>query len=116
MIANSLSMLAVGNDLWYALPLMVVISLVYAAARDEQNQIWSRPGRIGTWICGFMFAIFVVLALMSWYVFADGPPRADQHYPPSEIDDLADGRPTNAARFRDPRIPDSFLRRRGVAA
>lgn len=69
MIANTLPLLAVGNDLWYALPLIVVISLVYAATRHEQNDnILVAAGRIGTWIVGFMFAIFVVLALMSWHV------------------------------------------------
>ncbi|HEY1599958.1 MAG TPA: hypothetical protein VGG64_10170 [Pirellulales bacterium] len=56
-----------GNDLWFAAPLVIVISLVYAATRHEQNDhILVAAARIGTWICGFMFAIFVVLALMSW--------------------------------------------------
>ncbi len=69
MIANTLPLLAVGNDLWYAVPLVIVISLVYAATRHERNDnILVAAGRIGTWICGFMFAIFVVLALMSWHV------------------------------------------------
>ena len=46
MIANSLSLLAVGNDLWYALPLVIVISLVYAATRHESNdQILVAAGR-----------------------------------------------------------------------
>lgn len=60
-----------GNDLWYAVPLIVAISLVYAATRHERNdQILVAAGRIGSWICSFMFAIFIVLALMSWYVSA----------------------------------------------
>jgi hypothetical protein len=58
-----------GNDLWYAVPLVIVISLVYAATRHEKNEhILVASARFGTWICGFMFAIFIVLALMSWYV------------------------------------------------
>ena len=62
------ALLAVGtNDLWYAVPLVIVISLVYAATRHERSDmILASAARIGTWICGFMFAIFVVLALMSW--------------------------------------------------
>jgi len=61
----------IRNDLWYALPLVIVISLVYAGTRHERNdQIIVAAARFGTWICGFMFAIFVVLALMSWYVSA----------------------------------------------
>jgi len=62
-------LLATGNDLWYAVPLVIAISLVYAATRHEKNeQILVAAARIGTWICGFMFAIFVVLALISWQV------------------------------------------------
>jgi len=69
MLPNSAPLFAVGNDLWYAIPLVIVVSLVYAATRHEKNdQILVSAGRIGTWICGFMFAIFVVLALMSWHV------------------------------------------------
>jgi hypothetical protein len=59
----------VGNDLWYAVPLIVAISLVYAGTRHEKNEhILVAAARFGTWICGFMFAIFIILALMSWYV------------------------------------------------
>ena len=48
------------------MPLVIVISLVYAGTRDEKNEyILAGAGpAFGTWICCFMFAIFVILALM----------------------------------------------------
>ncbi|HEY2839075.1 MAG TPA: hypothetical protein VGJ26_08005 [Pirellulales bacterium] len=60
-------LLGVGTDLWYGLPLIVAISLVYSGTRHEQNdQILVGALRTGTWILGFMVAIFAVLGLMSW--------------------------------------------------
>lgn len=59
----------IGNDLWYALPLVIVISLVYGGTRHERNDhILIAATRFATWIAVFMLAIFVILALMSWYV------------------------------------------------
>jgi hypothetical protein len=55
------------NDLWYALPLIVSVSLVYAATRHEQmGPILGHAVRIGVWIAGFMGAILGVLLLVSW--------------------------------------------------
>jgi hypothetical protein len=57
------------NQLWYALPLVVVVSLVYAATRHEEiGSILSHSLRIGIWIMGFMVTVFVVLLLVSWWV------------------------------------------------
>ena len=57
------------NQLWYALPLIVVVSLVYAATRHEEiGPILSHAWRIGVWIVGFMAVVFVVLLLVSWWV------------------------------------------------
>jgi uncharacterized membrane protein len=57
------------NQLWYALPLIVVVSLVYAATRHEEiGPILSHALRIGVWIMGFMITVFVVLLLVSWWV------------------------------------------------
>jgi hypothetical protein len=51
--------------LWYALPLIVAISLVYAATKHEaMGPILQHAWRIGLWIVGFMVAIFVVLELL----------------------------------------------------
>jgi len=50
------------NRLWYSLPLIVVISLVYAATRHEvMRPILEHAVRFGVWIGVFMFIVFVVL-------------------------------------------------------
>lgn len=61
LIATSL-LLAVYNRMWYALPLIVVISLVYAATRHERARpILEHAIRFGAWIVGFMLVVFVIL-------------------------------------------------------
>jgi hypothetical protein len=56
-------------DLWYAVPLILAVSLVYAATRHEALEpILAHAVRIGTWIVGFMGVFFVVLLLLSWWV------------------------------------------------
>jgi len=53
-------------DLWYALPLVVVVSLVYAATRYEQTElILHHAARTAVWILGFMAVIFVLLWLIN---------------------------------------------------
>jgi len=61
-------MLAFLNPhLWYALPLVVSISLVYGATRHERLQpILQHAFRTGAWIIGFMLLIFAVLFFLSW--------------------------------------------------
>ncbi len=55
------------GDLWYALPLVIAVSLVYAATRHERmGPILAHALRIGVWILGFMAVIFVALLLVSW--------------------------------------------------
>jgi len=55
------------KDFWYALPLIVAVSLVYAATRHElMGPILSHALRIGVWIVGFMMMILVVLLTISW--------------------------------------------------
>ncbi len=59
------------NQLWYALPLIVAVSLVYAATRhEEMGPILSHAVRLGAWIVGIMAVIFVVLSVLSWWVSA----------------------------------------------
>lgn len=54
------------NRLWYSVPLIVTISLVYAATRHEvMKPILEHAVRFGIWIVGFMAIAFVVLALLS---------------------------------------------------
>lgn len=55
-----------ANPLWHALPLIVVVSLVYAATRHEDaGVILAHALRIGVWIVGFMVTVFAVLSLIS---------------------------------------------------
>ena len=57
------------SDLWYALPLIIAVSLVYSATRHEQMQpILHHALRIGVWIVGFMAVVFVVLLLFLWWL------------------------------------------------
>ena len=54
------------NDLWYLLPLLVSVSLVYAATRHEaMPEILAHAARVGLWIAGFMGIIFAVLFVLT---------------------------------------------------
>lgn len=63
-------LLAMGMiDLWYAMPLIVTVSLVYSATRhEEMPEILRRALRMGGLILGVMAAIFVVLLLVSYWL------------------------------------------------
>lgn len=67
---NPALLAAFGSDYpWYALPLVIVVSLVYSATRHEQiGPIFTHAVRIGLWIVGFMAAILVVLVLFNWAI------------------------------------------------
>jgi hypothetical protein len=53
-------------DLWYAVPAIIAVSLVYAATRHEQMRpIMIHAGRVAVWLVGFMVMVFVVLELIS---------------------------------------------------
>jgi hypothetical protein len=57
------------SDLWYALPLIVAISLVYAATRHERMRaVLVHAAHTALWIFGFMAIVFVLLVLVSWYM------------------------------------------------
>ena len=54
---------------WYAIPLIVVVSLVYAATRHEEMQpILHHAARVAIWIVGFMAIIFAVLLVIGWWL------------------------------------------------
>jgi hypothetical protein len=54
------------NTMWYILPLAGAISLVYSESRYELTErIIRRAIRLFMTIIGFMFAVFVVLWLLS---------------------------------------------------
>jgi len=57
------------GDFWYAVPLIIAVSLVYAATRHEQMEpILGHAVRIAAWIAGFMGIVFVVILAVSWLV------------------------------------------------
>jgi hypothetical protein len=52
--------------LWFLVPLVVVVSLVYSASRFESpERILYRAGRLCATILGFMALVFVILWLLS---------------------------------------------------
>ena len=52
-------------QIWYALPLVVAVSLVYAATRHElMPPILHRALRTAVWIAGFMGIVFGILYLV----------------------------------------------------
>jgi hypothetical protein len=55
------------SQLWYLLPLVVVISLVYGATRQEEMLpiLWQAVRAAG-WMLGFMAVVFVVIWVVSW--------------------------------------------------
>ena len=64
-----LASVADTNRLWYALPLIVAVSLVYGATRHElMGPILNNAFRAAVWIGGFMAIIFAVLLVISWAV------------------------------------------------
>lgn len=53
-------------DIWFALPLIVAISLVYAATRhEEMPTILLRAARVFGWITAFMAVAFALLMFIS---------------------------------------------------
>ncbi len=64
---NNLLLAVLGiNDMWYAMPLIVAASLVYAATRHEQmGPILAHAVRFGVWVTGFMAIFFVLLWLVT---------------------------------------------------
>ena len=55
------------SQLWYSIPLIVTISLVYGATRHElMVPILHHAWRTAKWIIGFMLVIVTILTLISW--------------------------------------------------
>ena len=56
-------------DLWYAVPAIIAVSLVYAATRHEQMRpILIHAGRVAVWITPFMLIVFGVVEFVSWLI------------------------------------------------
>jgi len=57
------------SRLWYYVPLLVSISLVYGATRDERMlQILDHSLRFCVWVLTFMLTIAVIVILFTWLV------------------------------------------------
>ncbi len=57
-----------ATELWYALPLLVVVSLTYAATRHERmDAIVIHALRFGMMVVGLMGAVSVVLVAISYF-------------------------------------------------
>jgi len=66
---NDLFLLAYVNQLWYAVPLIVVVSLAYAATRHElMEPILKHALRFGIMVTVFMVVIFGILSLISSFL------------------------------------------------
>ena len=54
--------------IWYAFPLIVVISLVYGATRHENlKEILMHSGRSAVWVVGFMSIIFALIYMAGFW-------------------------------------------------
>ncbi|MHB1035453.1 MAG: hypothetical protein ACYC35_20175 [Pirellulales bacterium] len=57
------------NLMWYAVPLVIAISFVYAATRHEaMREILLHALHTAGWITGFMAVVFVILLGVSWCI------------------------------------------------
>jgi hypothetical protein len=57
------------SEIWFALPLIIAISLVYAGTRHEAMPvILMHAARVAGWISGFMALIWIVLLIVSWWL------------------------------------------------
>ena len=69
LLANGQNFHWQDGDLWYAIPLIIAVSLVYSATRHERMQpILIHAGRVAIGIIGFMAIAFVVLTMVSWCI------------------------------------------------
>ena len=56
------------QQFWYALPLVVAVSLVYGGTRHEEMiPILQHAARAAIWIGGFMLALLALLLALSWW-------------------------------------------------
>ncbi len=57
-----------NSQLWYAIPLIASISLVYGATRHERMvPILHHAWRTAKWILGLLLIIIGVLSVISWF-------------------------------------------------
>jgi len=64
-----LAMFPGSRMLFYAFPLVVVISLVYGATRHELwPAIMKHAWDTAVWIVGFMGAVFLLILVVDWWL------------------------------------------------
>lgn len=64
---DSVLLATTENYMLYALPLIISVSLVYAATRHERPRaILVHAVRVGIWIVAFMAVILAGLTVISW--------------------------------------------------
>lgn len=70
MVANLPLLAALGpHRLWYAVPLVTSVSLVYAATRhEEMGPILIHAVRFAIWIIAFMAVILAVIHFLTWMI------------------------------------------------
>jgi hypothetical protein len=57
------------NRLWYSIPLITSVSLVYAATRhEEMGPILIHAVRFAVWIAVFMTVVVAVIQFMTWMI------------------------------------------------
>lgn len=57
------------HRMWFALPLVVVVSLVYSATRHEQMApMLAHAVRFAAWIVVFMIIVLGVLMTITWLI------------------------------------------------
>ena len=60
-----LILLMAANRLWYVLPLIVTVSLVYAATRHEETvAILRHAAQFAAWVTGFLVVILAIIMLV----------------------------------------------------
>ena len=65
---ETLFLLAEINRLWFVLPLLVGVSLVYAATRHEDMaSILTHARRFGVWTVVFMLSIAAVIEAIAFF-------------------------------------------------
>jgi len=66
---NEVCLIAALPTIWYMAPLIVSVSLVYAATRHEYLiPILKHAVRFGLWITIFMGAVLGIFSILSWAV------------------------------------------------
>lgn len=57
------------HRMWFALPLIVVVSLVYSATRhEEMGPMLGHAVRFAAWIVVFMIIVLGVLLMITWLI------------------------------------------------